>query len=166
VAKTAGSTIKDRDLLELRLYLDEGDGAFTGFGAAADFLLGIVRNPVLTPAAGSDCPGVQFGVPGQLLFSVEDGGSATLFVVATFSTAAQRGDMLQLIVTMVANDDLIGAGQSSRFIDGSSSLTRTSPNPTVIEGPDFRATYLSLMRRPALCSPRPPAPLSSSSNSP
>jgi hypothetical protein len=137
VAKTAGSTIKDRDLLELRLYLDEGDGAFTGFGAAADFLLGIVRNPVLTPAAGSDCPGVQFGVPGQLLFSVEDGGSATLFVVATFSTAAQRGDMLQLIVTMVANDDLIGAGQSSRFIDGSSSLTRTSPNPTVIEGPDL-----------------------------
>jgi hypothetical protein len=137
VAKTAGSTIKDRDLLELRLYLDEGDGAFTGFGAAADFLLGIVRNPVLTPAAGSDCPGVQFGVPGQLLFSVDNDDEARLFVVATFSTAAQRGDMLQLIVTMVANDDLIGAGQSSRFIDGSSSLTRTSPNPTVIEGPDL-----------------------------
>jgi hypothetical protein len=137
VAKTAGSTIKDRDLLELRLYLDEGDGAFTGFGAAADFLLGIVRNPVLTPAAGSDCPGVQFGVPGQLLFSVDNDDEARLFVVATFSTAAQRGDMLQLIVTMVANDDLIGAGQSSRFADGSSSLTRTSPYPTVIEGPDL-----------------------------
>jgi hypothetical protein len=138
VAKTAGSTIKDRDLLELRLYLDEGDDAFTGFGADADFLLGIVRNPVLTPVPGSDCPGVEFGVPGQLLFSVDNGDrEATLFVVATFSTAAQRGDMLQLIVTMVANDDLIGAGQSSRFIDGSSSLTRTSPNPTVIEGPDL-----------------------------
>ena len=137
VAKTAGSTIKDRDLLELRLYLDEGDRAFTGFGAAADFLLGIVRNPVLTPAAGSDCPGVQFGVPGQLLFSVDNDGEARLFVVATFSTAAQRGDMLQLIVTMVANDDLIGAGQSSRFTNGSSSLTRTSPNPTVIGGPDL-----------------------------
>jgi hypothetical protein len=137
VAKTAGSTIKDRDLLELRLYLDEGDGAFTGFGADADFLLGIVRNPVLTPAAGSDCPGVEFGVPGRLLFSVDNDDDATLFVVATFSTAAQRGDMLQLIVTMVANDDLIGAGQSSRFTNGSSSLTRTSPNPTVIEGPDL-----------------------------
>ncbi len=142
VAKTAGSTVKDRDLLELRLYLDNDDGDFIGFGPDADFLLGIVRNPVLTPEFGSDCPGVRFGVPGQLLFSVEDAGLVTLFVVATFSPAAQRGDMLQLIVTMVANDDLIGAGQSSRFTNGDSSLTRTSLSTTVVEGPEVGELFV------------------------
>jgi hypothetical protein len=35
VAMTAGSTIRASEILELRLYRDDGDGTFTAFGGSA-----------------------------------------------------------------------------------------------------------------------------------
>jgi hypothetical protein len=144
VAKTDGSTVRDGDLLELRLYRENNPGSgFTGFGTNADDLLDIVPNPDLTVAAGQDlcANGVQFGDIGVLLFSVLGTGTQTasqeLYIVGTFSPAAQRGDHLQLIVKMFAADDLVGGGTSSAFINGTGdgSLTKTSPNVTIIGGP-------------------------------
>jgi hypothetical protein len=144
VAKTDGSTVRDGDLLELRLYRENNAAAgFAGFGPNADDLLDIVPNPDLTVAAGQDlcANGVQFGDIGVLLFSVLGTGTQTasqeLYIVGTFSPAAQRGDHLQLIVKMFAADDLVGGGTSSAFINGTGdgSLTKTSPNVTIIGGP-------------------------------
>jgi hypothetical protein len=144
VAKTDGSTVRDGDLLELRLYRENGAAVgFAGFGPNADDLLDIVPNPDLTVAAGQDlcANGVQFGDIGVLLFSVLGTGTQTasqeLYIVGTFSPAAQRGDHLQLIVKMFAADDLVGGGTSSAFINGTGdgSLTKTSPNVTIIGGP-------------------------------
>jgi hypothetical protein len=144
VAKTDGSTVRDGDLLELRLYRENNRvSGFTGFGPNADDLLDIVPNPDLTVAAGQDlcANGVQFGDIGVLLFSVLGTGTQTasqeLYIVGTFSPAAQRGDHLQLIVKMFAADDLVGGGTSSAFINGTGdgSLTKTSPNVTIIGGP-------------------------------
>jgi hypothetical protein len=144
VAKTDGSTVRDGDLLELRLYRENNAaGGFAGFGPNADDLLDIVPNPDLTVAAGQDlcANGVQFGDIGVLLFSVLGTGTQTasqeLYIVGTFSPAAQRGDHLQLIVKMFAADDLVGGGTSSAFINGTGdgSLTKTSPNVTIIGGP-------------------------------
>jgi hypothetical protein len=143
VAKTDGSTVRDSDLLELRLYRENSAAAgFAGFGPNADDLLDIVPNPDLTVAAGQDlcANGVQFGDIGVLLFSVPgitQTASQTLYIVGTFSPAAQRGDHLQLIVKMFAADDLVGGGTSSAFINGTGdgSLTKTSPNVTIIGGP-------------------------------
>jgi hypothetical protein len=70
---------------------------------------------------------------------------ATLFIVITLSTAAQRGDTLQLAVTMFAGDSLIGAetpGFSSCWTsgigadEGYCSLTKTSPNVLNVLGPE------------------------------
>jgi hypothetical protein len=144
VAKTDGSTVRDGDLLELRLYRENGAAVgFAGFGPNADDLLDIVPNPDLTVAAGQDlcANGVQFGDIGVLLFSVLGTGTQTasqeLYIVGTFSPAAQRGDHLQLIVKMFAADDLVGGGTSSAFINGTGdgSLTKTSPNVTIIGSP-------------------------------
>jgi hypothetical protein len=141
VAKTDGSTVRDGDILELRLYRENGAAAgFAGFGPSADDLLDIVPNPDLTVAAEQDlcANGVQFGDIGVLLFSVPgitQTASQTLYIVGTFSPAAQRGDHLQLIVKMVARSDLVGGGPSSGFIGGGESLTKTSPNVTIIGGP-------------------------------
>jgi hypothetical protein len=144
VAKTDGSTVRDGDLLELRLYRENGAAAgFAGFGPSADDLLDIVPNPDLTVAAEQDlcANGVQFGDIGVLLFSVLGTGtqtaSQTLYIVGTFSPAAQRDDHLQLIVKMFAADDLVGGGTSSAFINGTGdgSLTKTSPNVTIIGSP-------------------------------
>jgi hypothetical protein len=140
VAKTDGSTVRDGDLLELRLYRENGAAAgFAGFGPSADDLLDIVPNPDLTVAGQDLCAnGVQFGDIGVLLFSVPgitQTASQTLYIVGTFSPAAQRGDHLQLIVKMVARSDLVGGGPSSEFIGGGESLTKTSPNVTIIGGP-------------------------------
>jgi len=136
VAMTAGSTVRARDILELRLYRENGVAAgFAGFGPGADDLLGRIPNPPLA-TLGDTC----FGTPGQLLFSV-DGitvtASETLYIVAAFAPWAQRGDSLRLTVEMRANDDLAGsgAGQSSRFTNGGSVLVIPSPNSTVISGP-------------------------------
>jgi hypothetical protein len=149
VVKTGGSTLRDTDIVELRLYRDNGDGEFQGFGEADD-LLGVVFQPVLDPdvdypGRDEDCPGVRFGIKGRLLFTVGDGGEATLFIVITLSTAAQRGDTLQLAVTMFAGDSLIGAetpGFSSCWTsgigadEGYCSLTKTSPNVLNVLGPE------------------------------
>jgi hypothetical protein len=144
VAKTDGSTVRDGDLLELRLYRENNATAgFAGFGPSADDLLDIVPNPDLTVAAGQDlcANGVQFGDIGVLLFSVLGTGTQTasqkLYIVGTFSPAAQRDDHLQLIVKMFAADDLVGGGTSSAFINGTGdgSLTKTSPNVTIIGSP-------------------------------
>jgi hypothetical protein len=150
VVKTGGSTLRDTDIVELRLYRDTGDGEFHGFGENADDLLGVVFQPVLDPdvdypGRDEDCPGVRFGIKDRLLFTVEDGGEATLFIVITLSTAAQRGDTLQLAVTMFAGDSLIGAetpGFSSCWTsgigadEGHCSLTKTSPNVLNVLGPE------------------------------
>jgi hypothetical protein len=151
VFKTAGSTLRDTDIVELRLYRDNGDGEFLGFGENADDLLGVVFQPVLDPGVDypgrdEDCPGVRFGIKGRLLFTVkEDDGEATIFIVITLSTAAQRGDTLQLAVTMFAGDSLIGAetpGFSSCWTsgigadEGYCSLTKTSPNVLNVLGPE------------------------------
>jgi hypothetical protein len=145
VAKTdPGSNkpvLRDSDILELRLYRENNAAAgFAGFGPSADDLLDIVPNPDLTVAEGQDlcANGVQFGDIGVLLFSVPgitQTASQTLYIVGTFSPAAQRGDHLQLIVKMVARSDLVGGGPSSGFIGGGESLTKTSPNVTIIGGP-------------------------------
>ena len=150
VAKTAGSTLRDSDIVELRLYRDNGDGEFLGFGEEADDLLGVVFQPVLDPdvdypGRDDDCPGVRFGIKGHLLFSVPPTEDVTLFVVITLSPAAQRGDTLQLAITMFAGDSLIGAetpGFSSCWIggvgadEGYCSLTKTSPNVLNVLGPE------------------------------
>jgi hypothetical protein len=150
VVKTGGSTLRDTDIVELRLYRDTGDGEFHGFGENADDLLGVVFQPVLDPdvdypGRDEDCPGVRFGIKGRLLFTVGDGENATLFIVITLSTAAQRGDTLQLAVTMFAGDSLIGAetpGFSSCWTsgigadEGHCSLTKTSPNVLNVLGPE------------------------------
>jgi len=143
VAKTDGSTVRDSDLLELRLYRENNKASgFQGFGPNADDLLDIVPNPDLTVAAGDEicANGVQFGDVGVLLFSVlgiTQTASQRLYIVGTFSPAAQRGDSLQLIVKMFAADDLLGGGTSSAFINGAGdgSLTKTSSNVTIIGGP-------------------------------
>lgn len=149
VFKTAGSTLRDSDIVELRLYRDNGDGEFLGFGEDADDLLGVVFQPVLDPdvdypGRDDDCPGVRFGIRGHLLFSVPVGEDVTLFVVITLSPAAQRGDTLQLAITMFAGDSLIGAagdGESSCWLSGVGSddycnLTKTSPNVLNVLGPE------------------------------
>jgi hypothetical protein len=103
VAKTdPGSNkpvLRDSDILELRLYLenDRNPARFDGFGPDADDLLDIVPNPDLTVAAGQDlcANGVQFGDSGVLLFRVPgitQTASRKLYIVGTFSPAAQRGD--------------------------------------------------------------------------
>jgi hypothetical protein len=103
VAKTdPGSNkpvLRDSDILELRLYLENDKNAarFDGFGPDADDLLDIVPNPDLTVAEGQDlCEnGVQFGDIGVLLFRVPgitQTASRKLYIVGTFSPAAQRGD--------------------------------------------------------------------------
>jgi hypothetical protein len=146
VAKTdPGSNkpvLRDSDILELRLYLenDRNPARFDGFGPDADDLLDIVPNPDLTVAAGQDlcANGVQFGDSGVLLFRVPgitQTASRKLYIVGTFSPAAQRGDSLRLIVKMVARSDLVGGGPSSGFIGGGESLTKTSPNVTIIGTP-------------------------------
>jgi hypothetical protein len=146
VAKTdPGSNkpvLRDSDILELRLYLENDKNAarFDGFGPDADDLLDIVPNPDLTVAEGQDfcANGVQFGDSGVLLFRVPgitQTASRKLYIVGTFSPAAQRGDSLRLIVKMVARSDLVGGGPSSGFIGGGESLTKTSPNVTIIGGP-------------------------------
>ncbi len=143
VAKTDGSTVRDSDLLELRLYRENNQApGFAGFGPAADDLLDIVQNPDLTVAGTEEicANGVQFGDIGVLLFSVPgltQSASQTLYIVGTFSPAAQRGDSLQLIVKMFAADGLLGGGTSSAFINGAGdgSLTKTSPNVTIINSP-------------------------------
>jgi hypothetical protein len=81
--------------------------------------LDIVPNPDLTVAAGQDlcANGVQFGDIGVLLFSVPgitQTASQTLYIVGTFSPAAQRGDHLQLIVKMVAVAILWAAALAQR----------------------------------------------------
>jgi hypothetical protein len=155
VVKTAGSTLRDTDIVELRLYRENGNPndpneEFNGFGDNADDLLGVVFQPVLDPdvdypGRDEDCPGVRFGIKGRLLFTVGDGEEATLFIVITLSTAAQRGDTLQLAVTMFAGDSLIGAetpGFSSCWTsgigadEGYCSLTKTSPNVLNVLGPE------------------------------
>jgi hypothetical protein len=146
VAKTdPGSNkpvLRDSDILELRLYLenDRNPARFDGFGPDADDLLDIVPNPDLTVAAGQDlcANGVQFGDSGVLLFRVPgitQTASRKLYIVGTFSPAAQRGASLRLIVKMVARSDLVGGGPSSGFIGGGESLTKTSPNVTIIGTP-------------------------------
>jgi hypothetical protein len=145
VVKTGGSTLRDTDIVELRLYRDNGDGEFLGFGENADDLLGVVFQPVLDPGVDypgrdEDCPGVRFGIKGRLLFTVEDGGEATLFIVITLSTAAQRGDTLQLAVTMFAGDSLTGFSScwtsGIGADEGYCSLTKTSPNVLNVLGPE------------------------------
>jgi hypothetical protein len=146
VAKTdPGSNkpvLRDSDILELRLYLenDKNPARFDGFGPDADDLLDIVPNPDLTVAEGQDlCEnGVRFGDIGVLLFRVPgitQTASRKLYIVGTFSPAAQRGASLRLIVKMVARSYLVGGGPSSGFIGGGESLTKTSPNVTIIGGP-------------------------------
>jgi hypothetical protein len=143
VAMTAGSTIRASEILELRLYRENGVSAgFAGFGPGADDLLGRIPNPTLA-TLGDTC----FGTPGQLLFSVNginNTASETLYIVAAFAPWAQRGDSLQLTVEMRANDDLAGsgAGQSSRFTNGGSVLVIPSPNSTVISGPAAGALFV------------------------
>jgi hypothetical protein len=149
-AMTAGSTIRASEILELRLYRENGFSAgFAGFGLGADDLLGRIPNPTLA-TLGDTC----FGTPGQLLFSVNginNTASETLYIVAAFAPWAQRGDSLRLAVEMRANDDLAGAGfsQSSTWIDGStgigaqpSVLVRLSPNTTIITGPAAGALFV------------------------
>jgi len=145
VFKTAGSTLRDTDIVELRLYRDNGDGEFLGFGENADDLLGVVFQPVLDPdvdypGRDEDCPGVRFGIKGRLLFTVGDGENATLFIVITLSTAAQRGDTLQLAVTMFAGDSLTGFSScwtsGIGADEGYCSLTKTSPNVLNVLGPE------------------------------
>jgi hypothetical protein len=149
-AMTAGSTIRASEILELRLYRENGVSAgFAGFGSGADDLLGRIPNPTLA-TLGDTC----FGTPGQLLFSVNginNTASETLYIVAAFAPWAQRGDSLRLAVEMRANDDLAGAGfsQSSTWIDGStgigaqpSVLVRLSPNTTIITGPAAGALFV------------------------
>jgi hypothetical protein len=145
-AMTAGSTIRASEILELRLYRENGaDAGFAGFGPTADDLLGRIPNPTLA-TLGDTC----FGTPGQLLFSVNN-ATETLYIVAAFAPWAQRGDSLRLAVEMRANDDLAGAGfsQSSTWIDGStgigaqpSVLVRLSPNTTIITGPAAGALFV------------------------
>jgi hypothetical protein len=143
VAMTAGSTIRASEILELRLYRENGVSAgFAGFGPGADDLLGRIPNPTLA-TLGDTC----FGTPGQLLFSVNginNTASETLYIVAAFAPWAQRGDSLRLTVEMRANDDLAGsgAGQSSRFTNGGSVLVIPSPNSTVITGPAAGALFV------------------------
>jgi hypothetical protein len=143
VAMTAGSTIRASEILELRLYRENGVSAgFAGFGPGADDLLGRIPNPTLA-TLGDTC----FGTPGQLLFSVNginNTASETLYIVAAFAPWAQRGDSLRLTVEMRANDDLAGsgAGQSSRFTNGGSVLVIPSPNSTVISGPAAGALFV------------------------
>jgi len=145
-AMTAGSTIRASEILELRLYRENGAAVgFAGFGPTADDLLGRIPNPMLA-TLGDTC----FGTPGQLLFSVNN-ATETLYIVAAFAPWAQRGDSLRLAVEMRANDDLAGAGfsQSSTWIDGStgigaqpSVLVRLSPNTTIITGPAAGALFV------------------------
>jgi hypothetical protein len=139
VAMTAGSTIRASEILELRLYRENGAAVgFAGFGPTADDLLGRIPNPTLA-TLGDTC----FGTPGQLLFSVNN-ATETLYIVAAFAPWAQRGDSLRLTVEMRANDDLAGsgAGQSSRFTNGGSVLVIPSPNSTVISGPAAGALFV------------------------
>jgi hypothetical protein len=143
VAMTAGSTIRASEILELRLYRENGAAAgFAGFGPTADDLLGRIPNPTLA-TLGDTC----FGTARQLLFSVNginNTASETLYIVATFAPWAQRGDSLRLTVEMRANDDLAGSGarQSSQFTNSGSVLVIPSPNSTVISGPAAGALFV------------------------
>jgi hypothetical protein len=137
VAMTAGSTIRASEILELRLYRENGAAVgFAGFGPTADDLLGRIPNPTLA-TLGDTC----FGTPGQLLFSVNN-ATETLYIVAAFAPWAQRGDSLRLTVEMRANDDLAGPRAGSRFINGGSVLVIPSPNSTVISGPADGALFV------------------------
>nr|BAL59257.1 hypothetical protein HGMM_OP3C412 [Candidatus Acetothermum autotrophicum] len=144
VAMIAGSTIRASEILELRLYRENGTAAgFAGFGPNADDLLGRIPNPTLA-ALGDTC----FGTAGQLLFSVNGitaTASETLYIVAAFAPWAQRGDSLRLTVEMRANNGLAGSGggPSSRWADnGGSALVKLSPNSTTISGPAAGALFV------------------------
>jgi len=107
IKKTAGSTLPDRFVTALRLYVDDGNGFFD---LPADALLGEVANPDLTG-------GVTFGVRGHLLILVPDGGSVQFYVVADFSNEAPDNATLRTSFDVTAAGGLVGGPTTSSGFD-------------------------------------------------
>lgn len=107
VKKVEGSTLEDRFIRKVRLYLD---GESERFEPAEDFLLGEVSNPDLTS-------GVTFGSPGALLTRVEDERAAIFFVVMDFAENAPDGATVRTSFDLTVGDSLIGGPTISSGLD-------------------------------------------------
>jgi hypothetical protein len=109
IKKVEGSTLEDRFIRKIRLYLDSGSERFE---PDQDFLLGEVSNPNLTS-------GVTFGKSGSLLTRVEDDvkDGAIFFVVADFANDAPDGATLRTSFDLTAGDSLIGGPTISSGFD-------------------------------------------------
>jgi hypothetical protein len=110
--RNAGGTLENHFVIALRLYLDDGDGLFD---PTVDRLLGAVNAPNLKA-------GVVFGIPGQLLVLVPNGGLAEFFVVADFANDAPDGATLRTSFDLTVGDSLIGGPVTSSRIDSATSL--------------------------------------------
>jgi hypothetical protein len=125
IRKTVGSTLADRFISALRIYVDNGDGLFN---LPDDALLGQVINPDLTN-------GVRFGTPGELLILVPDDGLQQFFVVADFTTDAPDNATLRVSFEVTVSDGLRNGPPLSSGIDLATELPLLSfdkglPQPT------------------------------------
>ena len=109
VRKVSGSTLEDRFIRKIKLYLDN-DPAQGKFEPDKDFLLGEVSNPNLTA-------GVVFGAPGSLLTNVEDNDKVIFFVVADFADDAPDGATLRTSFDLTVSDSLLGGPTISSGLD-------------------------------------------------
>ncbi|MGQ9734845.1 MAG: dockerin type I repeat-containing protein [Candidatus Bipolaricaulia bacterium] len=107
IKKVEGSTLEDRFVRKVRLYLDSGSERFE---PGEDFLLGEVSNPNLTS-------GVTFGKSGSLLTRVEDEQVAIFFVVMDFADSAPDGATLRTSLDLTVGDSLIGGPTISSGLD-------------------------------------------------
>lgn len=125
IRKTVGSTLADRFISALRIYVDNGDNLFN---PSDDALLGQVINPDLTN-------GVRFGTPGELLILVPDDGLQQFFVVADFTTDAPDNATLRISFEVTVADGLRNGPPLSSGVDLATELPLLSfdkglPQPT------------------------------------
>lgn len=108
IRKVTGSTLEDRFVRKVRLYLDDDNQG--KFEAIKDFLLGEVSNPDLVT-------GVTFGTAGALLTNVEDGQAGIFFVIMDFANDAPDGATLRTSFDLTVGDSLIGGPTISSGFD-------------------------------------------------
>lgn len=108
VRKEGGSTLPDRYIQQIKLYLD--NVAVGTLDLPGDPLLGVIRNPNLTN-------GVCFGQLLRLLASVAGGTTVNFLVVADFGMESPDLLTLRLVAEAVPSNGLIGgADVSNSFI--------------------------------------------------
>jgi hypothetical protein len=110
--RKAGGTIDPRYVLQVRLYMDDGDGDFE---VLDDALLGAIKQPQIAQDFAED--GLVFSNgEGKLLVLVPNGHERQFYVVADFATEAPHGATLRTSFDAMVGEDLTnGTGCTSEF---------------------------------------------------